>query len=137
MRLGAWDCELKEGSLASEVYGGASSISERHRHRFEFNPEYRERLEEAGLVFSGISPNRKFVEMIELPRDVHPFFIGCQFHPEYKSKPLKVHPLFDSFVRAAWRNRIDSENLKVEEVEETAGSHESHELEAAAAAAEE
>ena len=112
MRLGAWDCDLKDGSLAQEVYGGAKQISERHRHRFEFNPEYRQRLEEAGLEFSGISPNKKFVEMVELPRDVHPFFIGCQFHPEYKSKPLDAHPLFVSFVQAAWRNRVTSENLK-------------------------
>lgn len=112
MRLGSWDCDLKEGSLASEIYGGEKQISERHRHRYEFNPEYREKLEEAGLVFSGISPNKKFVEMIELPKDVHPFFVGCQFHPEYKSKPLKAHPLFVSFVKAAWQNRVKSENLK-------------------------
>ncbi len=112
MRLGAWDCRLKTGSLASEIYGGADVISERHRHRFEFNPAYKEKLEEGGLVFSGISPNRKFVEMIELPRDIHPFFIGCQFHPEYKSKPLAAHPLFHSFVQAAWKNRVASENLK-------------------------
>ncbi len=91
---------------------GAQTISERHRHRFEFNPEYREALEEKGLIFSGISPNKKFVEMVELPRDVHPFFVGCQFHPEYKSKPLAAHPLFVSFVEAAWQNRLNSENLK-------------------------
>ena len=112
MRLGAWDCNLKDGSLAQSIYHGAQTISERHRHRFEFNPEYREILEENGLVFSGISPNRQFVEMIELPRDVHPFFVGCQFHPEYKSKPLDAHPLFVSFVKAAWENRLRSENLK-------------------------
>ncbi len=112
MRLGAWDCELKEESLAREIYGGAATISERHRHRFEFNPEFRGRLEENGLVFSGISTNKKFVEMIELPRETHPFFVACQFHPEYKSKPLKAHPLFVSFVKAAWENRLQSENLK-------------------------
>ena len=112
MRLGAWDCDLKEGSLAQEVYGGAKQISERHRHRFEFNPAFREKLEENGLVFSGISPNKKFVEMIELSRDVHPYFIACQFHPEYKSKPLAAHPLFVSFIKAAWENRLNSENLK-------------------------
>ncbi|HMO82177.1 MAG TPA: CTP synthase [Pyrinomonadaceae bacterium] len=112
MRLGAWDCELKEGSLANEVYGGAKSISERHRHRYEFNPEFRDVLEREGLVFSGISPDKKFVEIVELPRDIHPFFIGCQFHPEYKSKPLAAHPLFVSFVRAAWENRLKSENLE-------------------------
>ncbi len=112
MRLGAWDCELKEESLAREIYGGAATISERHRHRFEFNPEFRAKLEENGLVFSGISPNKKFVEMIELPRETHPFFVACQFHPEYKSKPLKAHSLFVSFVKAAWENRLQSENLK-------------------------
>jgi CTP synthase len=111
MRLGAWKCELKEGSLAREIYGGAASISERHRHRFEFNPEFRNVLEREGLVFSGISPDGKFVEMVELPRSVHPHFIGCQFHPEYKSKPLAAHPLFASFVRAAHEHRLNSENL--------------------------
>jgi len=112
MRLGAWDCNLKEGSLAQEVYNGASAISERHRHRFEFNPEFRSVLEKEGLVFSGVSPDGKFVEMVELPKDKHPFFIGCQFHPEYKSKPLDAHPLFVSFVKAAWENRLRSENLE-------------------------
>lgn len=112
MRLGAWDCDLREGSLARKIYNNAEQISERHRHRFEFNPAYKETLEECGLVFSGISPNKKFVEMVELPQNVHPFFIGCQFHPEYKSKPLKAHPLFVSFVEAAWQNRLASENLK-------------------------
>jgi CTP synthase len=111
MRLGAWDCNLKPGSLASEVYGGSEMVTERHRHRFEFNPEYRDVLEREGLVFSGVSPDGKFVEMVELPREVHPFFIGCQFHPEYKSKPLAAHPLFSSFVRAALENRLNSENL--------------------------
>lgn len=112
MRLGAWDCALKEGSLARDVYRGADTISERHRHRYEFNPEFRDVLEREGLVFSGVSPDGKFVEMVELPREVHPYFIACQFHPEYKSKPLDVHPLFDAFVRAAWNNRVRSENLE-------------------------
>ncbi len=112
MRLGAWDCSLKEGSLASEVYHGAENISERHRHRYEFNPAFRQKLEQNGLVFSGVSPDGKFVEMVELPRDIHPYFIGCQFHPEYKSKPLNAHPLFVSFVKAAHANRLGSENLK-------------------------
>ena len=106
MRLGAWTCRLAEGSLAQEVYGGAHEISERHRHRYEFNPEYRRQLEEAGLVFSGISEDGRFVEMVELARDAHPWFLGCQFHPEYKSKPLAPQPLFASFVRAAYRNRM-------------------------------
>ncbi len=109
MRLGAWTCKLAPGSLVQEVYGGADEISERHRHRYEFNPEYRQRLEKEGLVFSGVSTDGKFMEMIELPRESHPWFIGCQFHPEYKSKPLKAHPLFASFVRAAYENRLQSE----------------------------
>jgi CTP synthase len=109
MRLGAWPCNLSPGSLAREIYEGADRISERHRHRYEFNPEYRETLERAGLVFSGVSPDKKFIEIIELPRDVHPWFLGCQFHPEYKSKPLKAHPLFASFVRAAYEHRLQNE----------------------------
>jgi CTP synthase len=109
MRLGAWPCRLAPGSLVQDVYRGADEISERHRHRYEFNPEYRQRLEREGLVFSGVSPDGKFVEMIELSRDVHPWFVGCQFHPEYKSQPLNAHPLFAAFVRAAYENRLHSE----------------------------
>src|SRR3954470_15815465 len=112
MRLGEWECELKEASLARDVYHNAEKIGERHRHRYEFNPEYRSVLEKEGLVFSGVSPDGKFIEIVELPRETHPFFIACQFHPEYKSKPLAVHPLFDSFVKAAWENRLHSENLE-------------------------
>src|SRR6185503_7457246 len=107
-----WKCELQESSLARDVYHGAEEIGERHRHRYEFNPEYRNVLEKEGMVFSGVSPDGKFVEMIELARETHPYFIACQFHPEYKSKPLAVHPLFDSFVQAAWQNRLRSENLE-------------------------
>jgi CTP synthase len=109
MRLGAWTCRVAPGSLVQEVYGGVDEISERHRHRYEFNPEYRQKLEQEGLVFSGVSEDGKFMEMIELPRESHPWFIGCQFHPEYKSKPLKAHPLFAAFVRAAHENRLQSE----------------------------
>ncbi len=109
MRLGAWPCSLLPGSLASEVYGEVSEISERHRHRYEFNPEYRAHLERQGLVLSGISPDGKFIEIIELSREAHPWFLGCQFHPEYKSKPLDAHPLFRSFVRAAHENRLRNE----------------------------
>jgi CTP synthase len=108
MRLGAWPCKLAANSLAHEVYG-SEEISERHRHRYEFNPEFRETLERGGLIFSGLSPDGKFVEIVELPRDEHPWFLGCQFHPEYKSKPLNAHPLFASFVRAAHQNRLRSE----------------------------
>jgi CTP synthase len=110
MRLGAWPCKLAPDSLAREVYAGAAEIGERHRHRYEFNPEYRETLERAGLVFSGESPDGRFVEMIELPRAAHPWFLGCQFHPEYKSKPLAAQPLFTSFVRAAYTHRMNDEN---------------------------
>lgn len=111
MRLGAWPCNLSDGSLTREIYGDVGAVNERHRHRYEFNPEFRETLETAGLVFSGVSPDGKFVEMIELPRDVHPWFVGCQFHPEYRSKPLTPHPLFSSFVHAAFSCRMQSEAM--------------------------
>lgn len=112
MRLGEWLCSLRSDTLAREIYHGAAEIGERHRHRFEFNPEFRDALEREGLIFSGVSPDGKFVEMVELPRSTHPFFIACQFHPEYKSKPLDAHPLFTAFVAAAWNNRMKSENLE-------------------------
>ena len=98
MRLGAYPCVLKAGSLAHRLYG-KSEISERHRHRFEFNNAYRERFEAAGVVFSGLSPDGRLVEIMEL-RD-HPFFVGTQFHPEFKSKPTRSHPLFAGFIAAA------------------------------------
>jgi CTP synthase len=106
MRLGAYPCDLKPESLAARVYG-AASISERHRHRFEFNPAYRDRLAENGMIFSGQSPDGKFVEIIELGQ--HPWFLACQFHPELKSKPLAPHPLFTSFIRAAHLHRLQDE----------------------------
>jgi CTP synthase len=124
MRLGAWPCRLASDSLVREIYGGVEEISERHRHRYEFNPEFRQTLEKDGLIFSGISPDGKFVEMIELPRDVHPWFIGCQFHPEYKSKPLNAHPLFASFVRAAYENRLQSETSMDKDTEVELITHE-------------
>lgn len=108
MRLGTWPCRLAPDSLARQIYG-AEEISERHRHRYEFNPEFRESLERAGLRFSGESPDGKFVEIVELPTEVHPWFLGCQFHPEYKSKPLAAQPLFASFVRAAYEKRLRDE----------------------------
>jgi len=117
MRLGACPCELAEGSLAREIYGGADEISERHRHRYEFNPTFREKLEQGGLVFSGVSPDEKFIEIIELSRDDHPWFLACQFHPEFKSKPLSPRPLFASFVHAAFQNRLRTET-SVEQVSE-------------------
>ena len=98
MRLGAWDCELVEGSLIHQVYG-KTKISERHRHRYEYNNKFKERLEEAGLVNSGINPQTGLVEVVELPN--HPWFIGVQYHPEYKSTVKSPHPLFISFVKAA------------------------------------
>jgi CTP synthase len=99
MRLGSYPCVLQEGSHAAKAYQ-CEKIDERHRHRYEFNQaEYRARLEEAGLSFTGMSPDQTFVEIVEILD--HPFFLGCQFHPEFKSKPLAPHPLFVAFVRAA------------------------------------
>jgi CTP synthase len=106
MRLGAYPCLLEPGSRVAEIYD-AEEISERHRHRYEFNVEYEAALTVQGLRFSGKSPDGRFVEMIEL-RD-HPWFIGCQFHPEYKSRPLAPHPLFVSFVKAAFQHRMEHE----------------------------
>jgi CTP synthase len=100
MRLGAYPCKLKDGTIAREAYR-STDISERHRHRYEVNPEYVERLEAAGLVFSGTSPSGKLMEIAELPKDVHPFMLGTQFHPELKARPLSPHPLFDAFIKAA------------------------------------
>jgi CTP synthase len=98
MRLGAFPCTLQAGTIAADAYG-TLEISERHRHRYEFNNEYREQLSAAGLVLSGTSPDKKLVEMIELAD--HPYFLGCQFHPEFKSRPVAPHPLFSRFVKAA------------------------------------
>jgi len=102
MRLGAWICKLTPGSLASSIYGGATEISERHRHRYEFNREYEAVLTGAGLRISGTTPDGTYVEIVEL--DNHPHFIGCQFHPEFKSKPLEPQPLFSRFVKAAYED---------------------------------
>ena len=102
MRLGAYPCILQEDSLAARIYG-AKEISERHRHRYEVNNLHRDTLSKAGLVLSGLSPDKNLVEMIELPD--HPYFVGCQFHPEFKSKPHIAHPLFTHFVRAALKQR--------------------------------
>jgi len=103
MRLGAYPCKLKSGTKTFDAYGRASEISERHRHRFEFNNEFRSRFSDNGVIFSGLSPDEELVEMIEIER--HPWFIACQFHPELKSRPVKAHPLFKDFVAAAIRNR--------------------------------
>ena len=98
MRLGSYPCKLEPGSLAARLYG-AALVDERHRHRYEFNVEYQQRLAEHGLSIAGRSPDGKFVEVIELPQ--HPWFLAVQFHPEFQSKPLRPHPLFADFVRAA------------------------------------
>ena len=109
MRLGAWDCQLQPGSLAQRAYGGLQ-ISERHRHRYEFNREYEALLTGAGLQITGASPDGTYVEIVELPS--HPHFIGCQFHPEFKSKPLEPHPLFRSFIAAAYQHRDSRKTRK-------------------------
>lgn len=107
IRLGNWPCILKHGSVADQAYQEAAlkegkkciiKIQERHRHRYEFNNDYRDRLEKAGLVVSGTSPDGKLVEIIELPQSVHPFFVASQFHPEYQSRPTRPHPLFTKFI---------------------------------------
>ncbi|TAJ47070.1 MAG: CTP synthase [Herbiconiux sp.] len=100
MRLGLYEAELAEGSIAAEVYG-STSASERHRHRYEVNNKYREQIAEAGLWFSGLSPNGHLVEYVELPRDVHPYYIATQAHPELRSRPSRPHPLFKGLVGAA------------------------------------
>jgi CTP synthase len=102
MRLGAWKCDLKENSLAFSIYG-KSSVLERHRHRYEYNNDYAEALENAGLISSGINPDTKLVEIVELAN--HPFFIGVQYHPEYKSTVATPHPLFVSFVAATVKSK--------------------------------
>ncbi len=103
MRLGAYPCKLTKGSLAAQAYQ-SDTISERHRHRYEFNNEYREMLTEKGLLLSGLSPDDgRLVEIVELPG--HPWFLGCQFHPEFKSSPLSPHPLFRDFIKASLKRR--------------------------------
>ena len=119
MRLGAYPCRLTEGSLARSVYG-AEEISERHRHRYEFNREYEEVLTRHGLRLTGQTPDGVYVEICELPG--HPWFLGCQFHPEFKSKPLEPHPLFSAFIAAAaaYRQRRHEEGAKPAHAEELA-----------------
>ncbi len=107
MRLGAWPCVLAEDSIAARSYE-ATQISERHRHRYEFNREYEALLTGAGLRITGTTPDATYVEIVEIPG--HPFFLGCQFHPEFKSKPLEPHPLFRSFIAASYQNRLRSQS---------------------------
>ncbi len=111
MRLGQYACQLAPGSLVREVYG-TDTISERHRHRYEFNPAYEPALTAHGMRISGKSPDGKFVEIAELPG--HPWFIAVQFHPEFKSKPLQPHPLFAGFVGASYRHKVARLNAKTE-----------------------
>ena len=108
MRLGAYPCVLKEHSLAAKTYG-RREITERHRHRYEVNNEYRDILTKHGLVLSGLSPDGELVEMIELPE--HPWFIACQFHPEFKSRPYDCHPLFRGFIKAALNHKTAGGNM--------------------------
>jgi CTP synthase len=115
MRLGAWTCKIEPGTLAHRVYG-QTEISERHRHRYEFNREYESTLVAGGLRISGSTPDGTYVEMVEIPE--HPYFMGCQFHPEFKSKPLEPHPLFKAFIGAAYEHglqrRADKQAVEVE-----------------------
>ena len=97
MRLGQYRCDIKTGTKLHDLYG-VNSIHERHRHRYEFNDAYKSQFESNGMVFSGICPDNHLVEVVEIPS--HPYFVACQFHPEFKSRPLKPHPLFDGFVAA-------------------------------------
>ncbi len=110
MRLGAWACKLEPGSLAHKAYGQLE-ISERHRHRYEFNREYEAILTGAGLRISGSTPDGTYVEIVEIPG--HPHFLGCQFHPEFKSKPLEPHPLFTAFVKAAYEHGSERRSKKL------------------------
>ena len=113
MRLGSYSCELVPDSAAANAYG-KKEVSERHRHRYEVNPEYIPKLEEAGLVFSGKSPSGVLMEIAELPQEKHPFFLGTQFHPEFTSRPLSPHPLFVAFLKAAGEQKTSSPHIAAE-----------------------
>ncbi len=104
MRLGEYKTVLKKGSILAHAYG-TKEIYERHRHRYEVNPAYIERLEAKGLIFSGTSPDGRLMETMELPSDVHPFFVGVQYHPEFHARPLSPHPLFTAFVKASYESK--------------------------------
>jgi len=98
MRLGAYPCRIADGTFAKAAYG-SDDISERHRHRFEFNNRFRDVLTQKGLTISGVSPDNSLVEIVEVKE--HPWFLGCQFHPEFKSRPMEPHPLFREFIKAS------------------------------------
>ena len=106
MRLGAYDCDIKPGTRAAQIYAQKTQITERHRHRYEFNNKYREQIESFGMVPSGINPQSDLVEIVEIPE--HPFYVGVQFHPEYRSRVEEPHPLFVALVEAA----IEYKNTK-------------------------
>ena len=117
MRLGLYEAALEAGSIVEELYG-TPTIAERHRHRYEVNNAYREQIAEAGMVFSGISPDRVLVEFVELPRDVHPFYVGTQAHPELRSRPNHAHPLFRGLIGAALERQQASRLFEVPEPED-------------------
>jgi CTP synthase len=117
MRLGSYPCKLEQGSKAAQAYGNVQRIEERHRHRFEFNNEYKAQFEQAGMKCTGINPDSGLVEIIELPE--HPYFVAAQFHPEYKSTVMNPHPLFVSFVKAA----KEYHSLHVSETSSLADAH--------------
>ena len=116
MRLGLYEATLSEGSIVADAYG-SSSISERHRHRYEVNNSYRQQIADAGLVFSGTSPNGDLVEFVELPREVHPFYVGTQAHPELRSRPNRAHPLFAGLIGAALARQQSSRLFEVAETD--------------------
>jgi CTP synthase len=102
MRLGAYPAYLKRGTIARRAYG-KEIVEERHRHRYEINPDYVEKITKGGMVFSGVSPDKILMEIVELPK--HPFFVGVQFHPEFQARPLSPHPLFTEFLKAASKKK--------------------------------
>jgi CTP synthase len=113
MRLGLYPADLKAGTIVRDLYG-ADKVEERHRHRYEVNNHYRDRLEKAGLVFCGTSPDNNLVEFVELPREVHPFYVGTQAHPELRSRPTRPHPLFAGLVGAALQRQRE-QRLEIDE----------------------
>jgi len=114
MRLGSFEAKLSKGSIVAEVYG-TETVTERHRHRYEVNNSYRDQLEKAGIVFSGTSPDGSLVEFLELPREVHPYYVSTQAHPEFKSRPTKGHPLFVGLVEASLKRQEASRLFEVKD----------------------
>jgi CTP synthase len=113
MRLGAYEAELVPNSLVARAYG-TTRVSERHRHRYEVNSAYRDALEEAGLKIVGVSPDRSLVEFVELDSAMHPYFVGTQAHPEFKSRPTRAHPLFAALIGAALARQSEGRLLEIE-----------------------